>query len=215
MSRDHEIEREAHRRESGREYCRSLPAPERGREWVLAGYLNQRGLDPDLARANHWYISEEAGDRYTRIVIPASSELPGNLFWQARAVDKDVEPRYHSPHTARGDAVVVCWPYSPDARGFVVVEGPMDALAAAGEGFTGIALMGVTPPDIALDLTARLIRGTMALIVADSDSLGAMAKVGFKLVNRGAGVKLVSPSPYKDLAEAPREERRRILDITA
>jgi hypothetical protein len=40
-----------------------------------------------------------------------------------------------------------------------------------------------------------------------------MAKVALKLLNYGLAVKLVDPHPHKDLAEAPRAERRRILGL--
>lgn len=214
MSREEREERAESSRELGREYCRSLPAEYRP-GWELFGdYLRERGLDPELAKLNHWYPSRAAGDIELRIVVPGTSRLPGNLFWQARAIGSHVLTRYQSPHAARGDAIIVVWPRGHVIGATAVVEGPMDALAAAGEGVTGIALMGVTPPDFALDLTATFVRGTIALVVADSDSLGAMAKVGFKLLSRGCGTKLVNPAPHKDLASAPRHERRRILELT-
>ena len=55
----------------------------------------------------------------------------------------------------------------------VIVEGPMDALAAAGEGYYGFALMGNTPPPEVLNhvialCTARGIVG--AVVVPDHDS---------------------------------------------
>lgn len=212
MSREERVEREDYRQEAGRDWCHYLPS-RYGEDTIWRDYLRGRGLDAGLAAANQWYPSRNAGDIEYRIVIPASSLIPGNVFWQARAVGAHILKRYQSPHSPRGDAIVSVWPLDPRPRFSVVVEGPMDALAAAGEGCLGISLMGVTPPEECLRLTSRFAYGTIALVVADSDSVGAMAKVALKLLNYGLAVKLVDPHPHKDLAEAPRAERRRILGL--
>lgn len=212
MSQDSSVERELYHQEAGREWCHRLPPEDRGAIDLMIRYLRDRNLDAELAFNNYWYPSRAAGDQWLRVVTPASSEITGNHFWQARAVDKFVEKRYQSPHAPRGDAVIAVWPRGTP-RITAVVEGPMDALAAAGEGCLGIALMGATPPGECFRLTAKLACGTMAIIVADSDALGAASKWALKLLNYGLGVKLTSPHPHKDLAEAPQRERRRILGL--
>src|SRR5207245_2951688 len=106
-------------------------------------YLQDRYLDFDLAVYNHWYLSHSAGDDHTRIVIPATSMIEDHIYWQARAIYPHVKHKYQSPTASRLDALVVVYPPEHEDSGMiVVVEGPMDALAAADVGYTGIALMG-------------------------------------------------------------------------
>ena len=59
-------------------------------------YLQERGLSSSVAMVNGWYPSLEAGDSEKRIVMPATNSS-GMAYWQARAIEKDVEPRYQSP----------------------------------------------------------------------------------------------------------------------
>jgi two-component sensor histidine kinase len=84
----------------------------------------------------------------------------------------------------------------------------MDALAAAGAGYVGIALMGAMPPFAALDLTARLLAGTMVYLVIDRDPSGiaAVSRTLPYLLSKGLKVKVVDPYPSKDLAEVDSSE---------
>jgi Toprim domain-containing protein len=176
-------------------------------------YLTKRRLSFDLAKENGWYPSTEAGDNHIRIVIPATSRIPGNHYWQARAIDKGVEPRYQSPHASRGDAIVVVWPHLFNRRSFgAVVEGPMDALAVAEAGCVGIALMGVMPPESALALTATMLSGYNAFLIFDRDQPGPAATRTLPfLAARGVKIRLVDPYPAKDLAELKLEARKELL----
>ena len=171
--------------------------------------LKNRDLDETLAVANYWYPSEEAGDEEPRIVIPATGELVTG-FWQARAMDPTVGKRWQSPHGLRGDAIVVVYPHGPGNGDTVVVEGPMDALAAAGLGYLGISLLGATPPMSAIDLTRRMTRGKI-LLVADSDSPATMAGLVPVFAELGRGVRLVVPTVAKDLAAHSPDERKGLL----
>ena len=179
-------------------------------------YLTSRNLSPSIARANLWYPSRRAGDEAPRIVMPASSSDTYNKFWQARAMYGALgfsPVRYQSPHGCRsGDAVIVVYPVAKDGRyRSVVVEGPMDALAAAGEGCLGVALMGAQPPQERIDLTARLVCGTMCYVVIDSDNPATLVAVMSQLSNLGVQCRLRAPSPAKDLAELSPRRRKRLL----
>jgi hypothetical protein len=103
------------------------------------------------------------------------------------------------------------WPDQKNGRS-VVVEGPMDALAAADLGFLAIALMGVVPALEVLDLTSRLLRGTVCLVVPDSHATKPMAQNMIELTSRGLKCHLIT-HPFKDLADAAPSGRRRILDV--
>jgi hypothetical protein len=87
----------------------------------------------------------------------------------------------------------------------------MDALAAAGEGFVAVALMGATPPKVCLDLTAKLLRGTIPVLVMDLNAEAQMAKILGELADRGLTGVLASPYPGKDLAALPRSAREAVL----
>lgn len=169
----------------------------------MSRYLARRDLSSVLAEANGWYPSREAGDQYARVVMPAFSENPKNLYWQARAMG-DVKLRYQSPHgVTRGDAIIVVKPSYPPAKGTVIVEGPMDALAAAGAGFVGVAMMGLLPPALAIQTALRVAGNTRVLVVSDEGALEAATA----LWRHFPGAELRTTYPYKDLAEVPREKR--------
>mgnify|MGYP001560793124 CR=1 FL=1 len=212
MSYEHEREPQV-RPLPTKSYCRSLPPRDEGLVRQMEAYLEGRGLNYRLAVANMWYPSSQAGDNSPRIVMPATSNIRGNTFWQARAMDGS-EKRYQSPPAARGDAVILVWPERPMVDRAVVSEGPMDALAAAGEGWLGIALMGNTPPDETLLLTKQFLRGIMAtIIVPDMDDPTALTEVMSRLVQLGVpNCRLVLPYPKKDLSDCPRELRSNLLN---
>lgn len=110
----------------------------------MESYLTLRGLDYKTARHNGWYASLNAGDEHPRIVMPATNSC-GLNFWQARAIDRGVEPRYQSPSVPRGDSVIQVYPLCKNwLPVLVVAEGPMDVLAAASCGIRGVALLGIS-----------------------------------------------------------------------
>lgn len=196
-------------------YCDRLPPKSRWLWGAFSDYLIGRQLSPHIAKANQWYPSDKAGDDQYRIVMPASSDQEGNHFWQARyvGVDPDVK-RYESPYGSTGDAVIVVYP-TENAEKYqeesVVVEGPMCALAAAGTGRLGIAMMGADPPEARLDLTFKRVRGTICYVIPDSDKQDLFIHVMSYLANRGVTCRLLDPGPAKDFAEMSPENRRRLF----
>lgn len=192
-------------------YATVLPPPEPALWAQCREYLSGRGLNSVLARMNGWYGARING--VPRLVIPAVSGDAANRYWQARALD-DSKPRYESPHgVSRGDAIGIVWPRR-SISALAIVEGPLDALAAAGEGVLGLALMGLTPPEPVIrflqSLVGPLAASRSVLFMADSTHLAGMAAIA-RLI--GLGGVLVDPYPFKDLAEAPRAERRRLLAV--
>ena len=201
--------REAAEPPRAKPFCTARPAHDASLDASMSAYLDQRGLSPGLAFNNGWYPSRMAGDALPRVVIPASSRQPGNHYWQARAMIETPQ-RFESPHgVARGDALVFVAPWQVRAGPVVIVEGPMDALAAAGEGFPALALLGATPPDEVIEYAAALLGGTLGILVLDAD--GRVARVAPRLSVCGVRIRLRLPYPYKDLAAAPFQERHRIL----
>ena len=146
-------------------------------DWYhMSVYLHERHLSYLLARINERKSIRRKG---VRIYIPATTRIPGHVYWQARGIEGQ-ELRYDSPYGPRRDALVITKSNSlkPDHTA-VVVEGPMDALAASGvPGHTGIALMGHQPSDEVLaHLVHHVNQYDKVIFVADSDEIAGMAMV--------------------------------------
>ena len=198
----------------------SAPLPRRSPDQGLFyTYLTQRGLNARLASDNGWFPSRDAGDHAPRIVIPCSTGT-GRVYWQARAMYPSALPRYQSPPVRRGDALVLTFPNQGTynaiqgyTKQVMIVEGPLDALAVSGAGYTGVGLMGNNPPAIVLERIVRMFRDTAqeVFIFADSDALGEMSNVSIKLSSEGLKIKLIHANGYKDPASLPVDSRAEIL----
>ena len=124
-----------------KEHVPPEPMPLKAVYWysLQDSYLLSRNLDYNVARYNQWYPTDLKGPR---VVIPCTQG-----FWQARAMEED-EPRYLSSRGSRNGAFCVVWPLITEVIDRVlppptlIVEGPMDALAAAALGAVGIASLG-------------------------------------------------------------------------
>jgi len=174
-------------------------------------YLEARTLDPERAEDNGWYPACYKGA--PRIIIPASTLVNTWPYFQGRAMD-DHPKRYESPSAPRGDALAVVYPKSvPD--GVAIVEGPMDALAAAGEGFVGVGLMGNTPGDAVLDHLESILKAfpVPCVVIPDKDALSKGAEVTAKLWTRSLKCVLKPIQGAKDLAELKPEQRRKLLGV--
>lgn len=175
-------------------------------------YLVERGLSYLLAEYNGWYTSTDAGDNHPRIVMPASN-TGGFIYWQARSIYSGDLPRYQSPRVPRHDSVIVVyasnnWELS---EYIYIVEGPMDALAIAGEGYTAIALMGSMPKHEALVSIVTRFPDKRLVIFADTDAFGAGARLLAEFSMLGRTVLLMNATPYKDIASVPVDLRREYL----
>ena len=185
--------------------------------WLLpamVNYLVSRDLDYHLAHGQYgWYPAWYNGPR---IIVPCIRTDSVGLFWQGRRIDsmpfaEDCK-RWDSPHGPRGDAL--CYLRNPDVSkegNFVIVEGPMDALAAAGCGYAAIALLGVSPPGAVLAHAATIIQQRRAICIADRDSVPKWIKIQNQLGLMGIHTKLVIPTE-KDLAKLAREQRKTFLE---
>ena len=169
---------------------------------AMRGYLQQRNLDRHIAEANGWYPTYDDWG-WARVVIPASSLVNTWPYFQARLMQEapGVVKRYISPPAPRGDALAVVFP-SSCVLGSIIVEGPMDALAAAGMGYVGIGLMGATPNDAVIDHIKEIV-GVYGdcFVIPDRDAFQEGAEITAKLWTRGVRCTLKSIQGAKDLAE--------------
>jgi len=170
-------------------------------------YLAERQLNNRTAVENGWFLTFFQG--CPRIVIPCSNSL-GVPYFQARAMSSKVKLRYASPAASRDDSIVVVWP-ADRAKGSVVTEGPMDALASADLGYLGIATMGNQPNEEVLEHVASVVRSFQpVLVVPDADALEFGPLVLCALAQRGISGGIVAPHK-KDIAEMSVKERKRFL----
>ncbi len=178
-------------------------------------YLRSRQLSVTLAKANGWFPSWEAGDGYPRCVIPAVTHKAGHVYWQARDMTGKAKRRYQSPEGPRHEALIVV---NPPGRvngmnGQVVVEGPMDALAAAGAGYTGFALMGMMPSLATLMHLGLLLDDEQdVLVLLDRDSTNENVRITTTLASNEFNVRAaIMPSQCKDLASLEPKQRSQLL----
>lgn len=193
-------------------FSTSLPPRDDAFSAVVYDYLRARRLDPRLAVFNGWYASRSAGDTYVRCVIPCVSKHSDNRYWQARCVEDVAEAiRYQSPsHVRRGDAVVYVVPFTfPGVKGTCFVEGPMDALAAAGLGYIGVAWMGMRPNDEVF-AAAKLYAVPPFYVIADEGD--EAQKAALDIWRRLPGAQIIKTYPFKDLADATPEAREELID---
>lgn len=193
----------------------ALPYPPHadGYDEIMHEYLASRELSWKIAEDNLWYVSKSANDTYARIVIPCQSRYERHNYWQARAIDPNAKVRYQSPYASRLDAICVASNRASDSTTAVVCEGPMDALAAAGMGHMGIAIMGNTPPDIVLDHVVYAAAGRKLFVVADSDANSPWASIFVRLVQRKTSPTLVRAYPYNDIAKMDKNTRKDYLSL--
>lgn len=219
-----------HEREYKRDMAREpkreatpMPEAEPTLEVAMRSYLEARSLDYVTAkRAGGWYAAYHRGPR---VIIPCVRS-DGGIWWQGRLIDSmklireefQFQPkRWDGASGYRHDAV--CYIPGEYERQTVIVEGPMDALAAAGYGFPAIALLGVDPPKIVFDFVAQLVGKSYqkgrAFIIPDNDRMAKWVGIQNELGARGVSgqLRLVSGG-YKDLAEMPAHERAAFLDGT-
>lgn len=176
-------------------------------------YLIARNLDPELAEDNGWFPSTEAGDKFTRIVIPARTWKQGHVWYQARDVTGRAYLRYQSPKGSRHEALIKVMPNS-EPKGIVVLEGPCCALRAAMHGFIGYALCGKQPSRATLQHLALLIQDNPTLpvlVLLDRDCTDEAVRIVTFLASQGFAVKMGQFTKSKDLAELKNAESKTLL----
>lgn len=187
----------------------TLPAPAWWLGDLARDYLFERELNPKVAGVNGWYPADMD---VPRMVIPCINSA-GTVYWQARAMDGRTKLRYDSPTAPRGDSIVAVHPLGYYKSQAVIVEGPMDALAAAEFGYLGIALMGKNPAAEALELIVTRFGRTHVpfLIIPDKDDEGFGATLVAAFANLGATAAVRLLTHGKDLCEMTKLQREKFL----
>ena len=189
------------------------PVRDRDSKATIA-YLESRNLDSKLALWNGWYQSCTAGDYCLRVVIPAVTHVIGHVYWQARDITGRSWLRYQSPNGPRHEAFVAVLPKHKPV-GVVIVEGPMDALAAAGAGYLGLAMMGMVPSlatiaHVSLFLAIKEYDTLPVLVIMDRGEAANSTRIATRLASDGITAK-VAELPAKDLAACHPKTRQQFL----
>jgi DNA primase len=211
---------------AGREYLFArFPKERRALEAVLhedgVGYADAAGaariretLRP-WPEAEQWLrrvgvVRENGGLRLTRrVVLPEARTGEGSLYYQARDV---LAPRpaddpyrrvpYLSPPRLPKSAIGLGHARRRPKLPILVVEGPMDQLAARVAGYAAIALLGSSPPGE----LKRVLAGRDVVDALDNDAGGASARVRLAPHLAGARTtKRLALPPGKDPADVVRE----------
>jgi len=185
---------------------------------VMREYLRDRNLSYDVAAiANDWYPTKLL-DGIPRIVVPAQN-LDGHRYWQARAmVPCSNQDRWRSATGSKGGSIVIVWPPAiTSTMRLVVVEGPMDALAAATTGHLGFAAMGkINLKDVVhyiktgFNFVQVFQSEEPVIIVPDLDytNFGGLACKELALAGIKAEIRLPD---FEDLAAMSRDQREALL----
>lgn len=182
---------------------------------MMMEYFVARQLPYWLAKDNGWYPAyyKDAA----RIIIPCSNST-GVSYFQARDMTGKAKLRYASPPTSRQDSIVIVWPVvGIMVKGTVIVEGPMDALAAAEFNYIGIALMGNDPPDIVIERIVATVKDKFepVIVIPDLDHLemGAAVVGALTMERIKCEVRLFATSGGKDLADMTPHQRQEVLCV--
>jgi len=176
-------------------------------------YLGDRHLSYEVASAiNIWYPTKLL-DSIPRIIVPAQN-LHGQRFWQARAmIPTSNLLRWKSAKGSKAGSIVVCWPKTITSKmKLVIVEGPMDALAAATACHLGFAAMGKINLKDVIAYIKTCYRFTAATIVVvpdlDYTDFGGLACKELALAGIRAEIRLPGE---EDLAAMSNKERKLLL----
>jgi hypothetical protein len=202
-----------HEKKEGRKYAGPRPTfPSFETKYLpqMQLYLNSRNLSFQLAIDNGWYPYSADFCRELRMCIPCSNSC--NLpYWQGRAIDGHPK-RYDSPSASREDSIVIVWPEDGfGVKGSVIVEGPLDALAAASEGYLGVGLMGNKPNEAVVNFVIESVQHFQPIIIVpdlDTPQMGIDLLHAFRAAALTSSLRLPTK---KDVAEMTRAERKVLL----
>lgn len=181
---------------------------------AMKAYLHGRRLSYATAKINMWYPTENVKERdpVPRIIIPAVNKYH-RPYWQGRAMLKH-DLRYRSAEGGRFGSIVVVWPANGTKRELVLVEGPMDALAAASLGYLSIATMGASFTRYAVKFIKRVLPPDIAVIVVpdvDAPEFGVENVAALSAAGRRTVLRM--PVGVNDLSKMSLDAREELLEL--
>lgn len=163
-----------------------------------ARYLTRRGISPDVASQYGMVVCAEPNHRLDgRIAIPAYDYWTGNVLgWVGRSYTGK-QPKYLSTLTQK---VITGWRQRDKDSTAVVVEGPLDGIAAHRAGFHAAVLAGVGGAGVR-EWASRLSPKASIAIMLDGDALQQAHQLYWQILPvRNARVVVVSLGEEEDPA---------------
>jgi hypothetical protein len=173
-------------------------------------YLEGRSVPASIARG--------LGLRFLppdRVFIPYYNEMGELIYWTARALGKDTEPRYKNCPGVK-HPLWFAFPPIPlqvHPRMVVAVEGPFDAMAVYQVGYMAVALGGKTLAKHLERLLADLChnRGYSIAVCLDGDALTASIALSARLRDLGIDNGIVALDFGEDPASIGIDKLRELL----
>lgn len=181
-------------------------------------WLDNRGIGPDVARANHLGADPGRQRLFRRKGLPYGASIAatfpaldqaGNIrYVQARYLDPaEGADKYDNPSRKLGSNPRISWtrPVGDPRPGLLIVtEGIPDALTAAQAGYTTAAILGSQNPDttVASRLATRAERDNLHIVaITDTDPAGQLwgQHLGDLLAEHDHTPTLVQPPVGNDL----------------
>jgi len=177
----------------------TTPTPETSRAWL---FCHKRGLLDIKKNTKTYYISEDPKFA-DRLIIPFEED--GTLFYyQARALDRNVRPKYLNPNNSFAKSSHVLYPYNYDAEMLVVCEGPLDAISLQNQGINATCTLGCLVSDVQMDILSDF-KGRI-IVGYDNDEAGKRGLERFDRLRKEKRMDRIfvccPPSKYKDWNDA-------------
>lgn len=196
-------------------------------EPVLEYLVEERGLEPDVLRANR--VGADPGRAELRragglprhgrgAVFPALSEDGRLTYLQTRYLDRDDhDVKYGNPASRLGDNPRHAWtrPAGSPKEPVVLCEGFPDAYTANAAGYTAVAILGATNanPDLA-ERIARGIDQRPAILALDGDPAGRTASEHLRTSLQAHGIMVIElPLPEGHDLNSWVRDARQALDL--
>lgn len=165
-------------------------------------YLFRRNLLDHTNR--HIFYAGISGPFEGRVIIPffAGDNERKLLYYQARALDPAVKPRYLNCKTTKKSAIL--YPYNTLDNYVVICEGPIDAISLQQQGINATAIMGssISEPQLR---ALKMFNGSL-IAGFDNDEAGRKSLLTMERMRKKMNMPPVEyvfpPNPFKDWNEA-------------
>jgi hypothetical protein len=162
------------KQDTGRKILPAIMPPRSG--WTIESelYLRNRGISEQTQEDFGLYYCS-IGKYARRIIVPVTlGGIP--MTFQARSIDKNVEPRYRSPFDSPKRHVMLNLDRYRGQKEIVLVEGPFDILRLHEHGIYAVSPLGKSLSKEQINLLTNLPIDAI-VIMQDKDALSGIGKL--------------------------------------
>ncbi len=180
------------------------PEPKVSKAWM---FCHTRGLFDTKNNSKTYYVSSDP-KLSDRLIIPFEED--GTLFYyQARALNHGMRPKYLNPTHLFAKSSHVLYPYNYDADHLVICEGPLDAISLQNQGINATCTLGCSVSDIQMDILSDF-KGRI-IVGYDNDEAGKRGLEKFDRLRKEKRMNSIfvccPPPKYKDWNDAHIDDR--------